>query len=66
MPFSSSNIARTVSQVAIIYNNAYSNLIIAQINSKLIELAIKGGLSGLQFGLKINWIWFESNIVRVI
>ena len=52
MPFSSSNIARTVSQVAIIYNNAYSNLIIAQINSKLIELAIKGGLSGLQFGLK--------------
>ena len=52
LPFSSSNIARTVSQVAINYNNAYSNLIIAQINSKLIELAIKGGLSGLQFGLK--------------
>ena len=52
MPFSSSNIARTVSQVVINYNNAYSNLIIAQINSKLIELAIKGGLSGLQFGLK--------------
>lgn len=35
----------------------------AQINSKLIELAIKGGLAGLQFGLKqligygLNQIW---------
>ncbi len=40
-----------------------STLIMAQINSKLIELAIKGGLSGLQFGLKkligygLNQIW---------
>ena len=63
MPFSGSNIARTVAQAAANYNSAYSNLVMAQINSKLIELAIKGGLSGLQFGLKqligygLNQIW---------
>ena len=52
LPFSGSNIARTVAQAATNYNSAYSSLVMAQINSKLIELAIKGGLSGLQFGLK--------------
>ena len=63
LPFSGSNIARTVAQAATNYNSAYSSLVMAQINSKLIELAIKGGLSGLQFGLKqligygLNQIW---------
>ena len=63
LPFSSSNIARTVAQAAANYNIAYSSLVMAQINSKLIELAIKGDLSGLQFGLKqligygLNQIW---------
>ena len=64
LPFSGSNIARTVAQAAANYNSAYSSLVMAQINSKLIELAIKGGLSGLQFGLKqligygLNQIWW--------
>lgn len=64
LPFSSSNIARTVAQAAANYNIAYSSLVMAQINSKLIELAIKGDLSGLQFGLKqligygLNQIWW--------
>lgn len=64
MPFSGSNIARTVAQAAANYNSAYSSLVMAQINSKLIGLAIKGGLSVLQFGLKqligygLNQIWW--------
>lgn len=63
MPFSGSNIARTIAQAAANYNNAYSSLVMVQINSKLIELAIKGGLLGLKFGLKqlirygLNQIW---------
>ena len=63
MPFSGSNIARTVAQVAANYNSTYSSLVMSQINSKLIELAIKCGLSGLKFGLKqligygLNQIW---------
>ena len=63
LPFSGSNITRVIVQAAANYNSAYSSLIMAQINSKLIELAIKAGLSGTQFGLKqligyaLNQIW---------
>ena len=63
LPFSGSNIAITIAQAAANYNSAYSSLVMVQINSKLIELAIKGGLLGLQFGLKqligygLNQIW---------
>ena len=61
--FQDSNIARTIAQSATNYNSSYSSLVMTQINSKLIKLAIKGGLSGLQFGLKqligygLNQIW---------
>ena len=63
MPFSGTNIARTVGQAAANYNAAYANLIIASVDNAVATLSFYGMYAGAQFGLKqligygINQIW---------